>query len=474
MVILPPPVHIAIIGAGPAGLGAAIALSQLNNNSSSFPHLHIKIYEKAHLLREIGAGIRIGYNCWRVLELLGASQDVRGHRKEKVLHRNGFTGEVLLRTDNTVHGGREVERKVEEGIIELGKQVVALERVPVDQGGGARLTFADGTSTHASLVIGGDGIRSIVRQSLFPSHNTRFTGTTIFRTLIPISSVQHIPDVAEGTSWWHGPDGHVYLSPVDDPEEIGYRNADGWQERMFEISCRRTFAVEEEAEEKKFSWGVPVSKQRVGSHFTDYDARPRAAQSAVPEGAWKEFAAFAGPRLDTLIGWDCVALLGDASHPLTGAFGSGAAFALEDAWILARAIEYTPLHHSQQSQQQQLGQALRIFDEIRSPYYAEMYRFLDLRKRQVQAAKQANPNQTLDEEILTKLGGLGLSEDDSMDWIYFNDIEKVWEAWVAKQDKERQEQQQPGESVCGDGIESIGEVVGLVLGTGTVVEAVAA
>jgi hypothetical protein len=119
---------------------------------------------------------------------------------------------------------------------------------------------------------------------------------------------------------------------------------------------------------------------------------------------------------------------------------------------------------------------LRIFDEIRSPYYKEMYRFLDCQKEQVQAAKRDNSNQTLDEEILTKLGGLGLSEDDSMDWIYFNDIEKVWEAWMAKQGEERQEQQQqqPGGNVRGDGSESIGEVVGPVLGTGTVVEGVAA
>jgi salicylate hydroxylase len=39
----------------------------------------------------------------------------------------------------------------------------------------------------------------------------------------------------------------------------------------------------------------------------------------VPEGAWREFAMFAGPRLDRIIGWDNkVALIGDASHPLSG------------------------------------------------------------------------------------------------------------------------------------------------------------
>lgn len=50
----------------------------------------------------------------------------------------------------------------------------------------------------------------------------------------------------------------------------------------------------------------------------------------------------------------------------TGAFGSGAAFALEDGWILARAIEYAQAH------ERPLHEALEIFDEIRSPYYLRM------------------------------------------------------------------------------------------------------
>lgn len=49
-----------------------------------------------------------------------------------------------------------------------------------------------------------------------------------------------------------------------------------------------------------------------------YDPRVRDALSRVPEGGWKEFSAFSGPRLERLVGWGKVALLGDASHPLSG------------------------------------------------------------------------------------------------------------------------------------------------------------
>lgn len=72
--------RVAIIGGGPAGLGAAIALSAL-------PNIQASLFEQAKELREIGAGIRIGYNCWRVLELLGAAQDVKGHHKTSITHR---------------------------------------------------------------------------------------------------------------------------------------------------------------------------------------------------------------------------------------------------------------------------------------------------------------------------------------------------------------------------------------------------
>lgn len=72
--------RVAIVGGGPGGLGSAIALSAL-------PNVEVTLFEQARELREIGAGIRIGFNCWKVLELLGAADGVRGHSKTSVVHR---------------------------------------------------------------------------------------------------------------------------------------------------------------------------------------------------------------------------------------------------------------------------------------------------------------------------------------------------------------------------------------------------
>ena len=103
----------------------------------------------------------------------------------------------------------------------------------------------------------------------------------------------------------------------------------------------------------------------------------------MTEGEWREFATFAGPRLDKITHWDKIALIGDASHPLSGtsmchdltdyqanglpgAFGSGATFAMEDGWILARALEFTRFAS------RPVRDALEIFEQIRAPYYAKM------------------------------------------------------------------------------------------------------
>jgi salicylate hydroxylase len=53
-----------------------------------------------------------------------------------------------------------------------------------------------------------------------------------------------------------------------------------------------------------------------------------------------------------------------------GAFGSGAAFAMQDSWILAQAIAHT------RASPQSLAAALEIFDTIRSPYYHRMLVYL--------------------------------------------------------------------------------------------------
>lgn len=71
---------VAIIGGGPAGLASAIALSRL-------PYLSVKLYERNPEPQEVGAGISISHNAWKVLDLLGAADGVKGSGKVETRHR---------------------------------------------------------------------------------------------------------------------------------------------------------------------------------------------------------------------------------------------------------------------------------------------------------------------------------------------------------------------------------------------------
>lgn len=73
-------IRIAVVGGGPGGLAAGIALSVV-------PNVDVTVFEQAKELKEIGVGVTIGYNGWKVLELLGAADVIHGHRRITIDHR---------------------------------------------------------------------------------------------------------------------------------------------------------------------------------------------------------------------------------------------------------------------------------------------------------------------------------------------------------------------------------------------------
>lgn len=138
----------------------------------------------------------------------------------------------------------------------------------------------------------------------------------------------------------------------------------------------------------------------------------------VPDGSWKEFAAFSGPELSDLTAWNKrIVLVGDSSHALSGAFGSGAGFAMEDGWVLAQALAYF---------ENDLGRALSAFNDIRLPYYRRMYSYLatqaQLRAEKLEALAVPTEGERLKLKVLK--GG------KDMNWIYSNDIGEVWNSAV--------------------------------------------
>ncbi|KAJ5259631.1 hypothetical protein N7478_012612 [Penicillium angulare] len=387
---------VAIIGGGPGGLATAIALSEL-------PSFHVTLYEQSPEPREAGAGISLSTNAWKILDLLEASDGVKGGPQANTYQRNGHTGKVLRLQEQPENSAGDVRgsirarrtrlqsallARVLPDTIVYNKKLVSLESVP---DGGVRLNFKDGTEVIPDLVVGADGIRSIVRRILFPNHELHFTGNTAWRVLIQKSSLTHIPDVTDATAWWWGQNGHVYFSDVDDETE----NPDPY----FEITVRSY--TEPEAPGLTVPWGISATNDKVASRVSKFDKRVRDAVAVVPEGHWREFAGYAGPRLER-------------------AFGSGATFAMEDGWILARALEEKRLSDSP------IQGALDIFDRIRSPYYHKMYEHIDNNHDKMQQQtklKTHNLDEFLQARVDNILGG-------NKDFIYKNDIRKVWEDYV--------------------------------------------
>jgi salicylate hydroxylase len=93
--------------------------------------------------------------------------------------------------------------------IRLGARCIAIEAP--DRAAVARL--ADGSEIGADIIVGADGIHSIVQKSLFGPDAPRFTGCICCRGMATAGAVPRDMAIAEGAMWM-GPHGHVVHYPV--------------------------------------------------------------------------------------------------------------------------------------------------------------------------------------------------------------------------------------------------------------------
>ncbi|WVQ72196.1 hypothetical protein IAR50_001742 [Cryptococcus sp. DSM 104548] len=402
---------VAVIGAGPGGLAATINLLRL-------PFVELSVFDQATELREVGAGISINQNTWRHLQLLGAAESIEQYTKRgdgtKIAgeQRNGRTGELLKRTYQSVNPDKPARSRIEryklqqalllqipQGTIQLNKKLATI----AESDKGVVLTFKDGrVEGPFDLLIGADGIRSVVRQHAFPTHRLTYTGKTAFRTLIPASAVAHIPDLPPSSTFWHTAKTHVYTDFLDGG--------------LFEIATRAEIPDDKENGREKVSWGRKVGKEEVVGYYDNYCETIRQVIAAPTE--WLEFAMFGGPRLESVISNNRIALIGDASHPLSGAFGSGAAFAFEDAYVLSRAIAYAHQH------QKTIGEALRLYDHVRSPHYKNLYAILNSFAQNTSATASSHPPSLDEDAYIAETTRKNWAA--SNDWIYTYDVTQVW------------------------------------------------
>jgi salicylate hydroxylase len=335
--------EIAIVGAGIGGLAVAAFLHRAGLPST--------LYEQAAELGEVGAGLVVAPNAARLLRRLGVLEDLgrravvldvgwefRGWRDGTVLSAEDLAGSCVRlygEQTYTVHRAdllATIGRAVPEGTVRLGRRctdVVVRDERPV-------LRFDDGEAVDADVVIGADGIHSVVRRALVASQAPTYSGLCAFRALVP---ARLAPPLARrnAQTLWIGPDHHLVHYPVCAGELIN----------LVAFAPAGDYSIE--------SWSAVASVHELLTEFAGWDPRLlELIRAARTPGRWALLDRAPLPR------WSHgpATLLGDAAHPMFPFFAQGAAQAIEDAAVLAQCLA---------EQTDDPSDALRRYEELRIP-----------------------------------------------------------------------------------------------------------
>jgi salicylate hydroxylase len=315
--------RIAIIGGGIGGLALAAFLRQVG--------LRSKVFEQAATLREVGAGLVIAPNAARLLRRLGVMDQIESTAVRLDIgweFRRWQDGRILSVEDLTTSCKRlygehtytahradlldAVRSLVPDEQLMLAKRCVGLRQ----HQDWCELSFADGESIAADIVIGADGIHSIVRATLGEASPPTYSGVCAFRALVPADRVSAFAR-RRAQTLWIGPDHHFVHYPVS-------------AERLINL-----VAFAPAGDYTTESWTATATVAEFAEEFHGWDRRiDELITAAQHVGRWA--------LLDRapLSRWSDgpVTLLGDAAHPMFPFFAQGAAQSLEDAAVLSRCL----------------------------------------------------------------------------------------------------------------------------------------
>ena len=314
--------RISIVGAGLGGLVAAIAARRAG--------FDVTIYEQAAAFGEIGAGIQVGPNAVKVLRALGLEEGLRsfGAMPEHHVGKNWKSGRVLFksatrtaclerfgaafyqvqRSDLHAH----LRSALPPETIRLNMRCTGVESAQAS----AKLRFADGSVAESDVVVGADGVHSLLRQQLAGAGKPRFTGVICWRGQV---DADRLPAglIPPDSLNWMGPGGcivHYYVRPNRLVNWIAHRTTDIWAEE---------------------SWSVEGDKQEMLGAFEGWHPSLLTLLGAT-ERCYK----WAILDRDPLPRWSAgrITLLGDAAHPMLPFLAQGGAMAMEDGYVLAQVL----------------------------------------------------------------------------------------------------------------------------------------
>jgi 2-polyprenyl-6-methoxyphenol hydroxylase-like FAD-dependent oxidoreductase len=309
-----------IIGAGPGGMTAAVAFRRVG--------IRADLFERATELREIGAAFALQTNAMRALFKIGVGTKLAPYggvpewqemysTKGDLLARlpvgqlsreKGSPGINLLRRDYQ----KIILGEIEPGTIHLGHECVAVEQDP----DGVTAYFANGRTERGTLLVGADGLHSVVRRYMHGDTQLRYSGFTSWRGFATFSEDPLPADVFR-----------MYLGH-------------GLQFAMFPLTGRR------------LAWGMTLAAPPGGSDPPG--GKVRTAMKALGNLPAPSLQVVQASREEDVVRSDIhdrdpirpwtkgrVVLLGDAAHPTTPFLGQGLGISIEDAVVLAKELSLT-------------------------------------------------------------------------------------------------------------------------------------